>query len=267
MGKTALVLGVALNVAAPRPVPSPRTAQDSVGESWPGHGVCIASLEMPKEQLAVRLTCLHGRINVACSRKTQLIPHEIDRMTRIGDAIKDLPIWIDDSPGMNILELRSFVRRCQALYDRPATTGMPPRRVGVVVVDYLQLMKGRGTAQNREQEIAEISRDLKQLAKELRVTVIALSQLNRSVESRNDKRPQLADLRESGAIEQDADAILFIYRDEYYTREASRYKGLAEIDIAKQRNGALGKVYLRFNPWCARFEDLPAAEQPRTEVG
>jgi replicative DNA helicase len=266
MGKTALALSIALNVAQPRlPDRSDPSSRPPVA-LFPGYGVCIASLEMPREQLALRLTCQRSRINVGDCRRGDLTGHDLDRMFYTADEIKELPIWIDDTAGMDIFHLRSFVRRSQALYDRPATATSYQQRVGLVIVDYIQLMKGRGTAQNREQEIAEISRELKQLAKDLRVTVIALSQLNRSVESRADKRPQLADLRESGAIEQDADAILFVYRDEYYTREASRYKGLAEIDIAKQRNGGLGRLHLRFQAWCARFEDVPKAERPPMEV-
>jgi replicative DNA helicase len=135
------------------------------------------------------------------------------------------------------------------------------RRIGLVVVDYLQLAKGREGAP-REQEIAEISRSLKQLAKDLRVPVLALSQLNRAVEARADKRPMLSDLRESGAIEQDADTIVFIYRDEYYKPEATRHRGMAELSIAKQRNGPTGRVFVRYASYCTRFDNLAPGEMP-----
>jgi replicative DNA helicase len=156
------------------------------------------------------------------------------------------------------------VRRIQAELQRSTPAGQPERKLGLVVIDYLQLMKGRDGAQSREQEISEISRGLKQLAKELRVPVIALSQLNRAVETRSEKnkRPQLSDLRESGAIEQDADMIVFIYRDEYYNRDTTTMKGIAEIIVAKQRNGPTGKVPVRFIGSCTRFDNLEPGDVP-----
>ncbi len=160
------------------------------------------------------------------------------------------------------------MRRIQAEYNREATATSPERKVGLVVVDYLQLMKGRDGVNSREQEISEISRGLKQLAKELGVPVIALSQLNRAVETRTtkDKRPQLSDLRESGAIEQDADTIIFIYRDEYYNPETTNAKGIAELIIAKQRNGPTGKVLTRFTASCTRFDNLAQGDYPELEA-
>ncbi|MEM9695444.1 MAG: DnaB-like helicase C-terminal domain-containing protein, partial [Myxococcota bacterium] len=161
-------------------------------------------------------------------------------------------------PGINILELRAKIRRLQAEYKR--TYGDESGGLGLVIIDYLQLMSGVTKTASREQEISEISRGLKNLAKELSVPVIALSQLNRGVESRTDKRPMLSDLRESGAIEQDADVILFIYRDEYYNRESTDDVGIAELVIAKQRNGPTGIVKVRFISSCTRFENLSPSD-------
>jgi len=184
------------------------------------------------------------------------------KLTATASHLTPLPIWIDDSPGLGILELRAKIRRLQAELARRTTTSPG---LGLVVVDYLQLMSGRAGASNREQEISEISRGLKQLAKELSVPVIALSQLNRAVETRGtkDKRPLLSDLRESGAIEQDADTIVFIYRDEYYARLEQRETsapGVAELIVAKQRNGPTGTVSVRFVSNYTRFENLAPGE-------
>ena len=167
-------------------------------------------------------------------------------------------MWIDDTPAISILELRAKVRRLQADYQRKVGRDPNAPGLGAVIIDYLQLMSGRKGVKSREQEISEISRGLKQLAKELSVPVIALSQLNRGVETRGgkDKRPMLSDLRESGAIEQDADTILFIYRDEYYNRDTTEDRGIAELIIAKQRNGPTGTVKVRFLSSCTRFENL-----------
>jgi replicative DNA helicase len=171
-------------------------------------------------------------------------------------------VWVDDTAALSILELRSKVRRLQAEFDRvDEATGEKKQRIGLVVVDYLQLMKGRDGVNSREQEISEISRGLKQLAKELSVPVIALSQLNRAVETRSEKskRPQLSDLRESGAIEQDADNICFIYRDDYYNKE-SPDRAVAELIIAKQRNGPTDTVKVRFDAQYTRFDNLAEGE-------
>ncbi|HEX9454685.1 MAG TPA: DnaB-like helicase C-terminal domain-containing protein, partial [Candidatus Binatia bacterium] len=159
--------------------------------------------------------------------------------------LHEAPIYIDDTPAISVLELRAKARRL--LRDRS-------KKVGLIVVDYLQLMRGMGNASNREQEISEISRSLKALAKELNVPVIALSQLNRRVEDRGDRRPQMSDLRESGAIEQDADVIMFIYRDEVYSKDESK-KGIAEVIVAKQRNGPTDTITLTFVGEYTRFEN------------
>ena len=261
MGKTSFVLNLAVNVASPRTVttPGPGEEDDSPGgdRHEPGYGVAVFSLEMPREQLATRMVCSEGRVDVGKLRQGYLQPDDWRRLTEAASYLSSLPIWIDDTPAISMLELRAKVRRIQAEYARIG-------KLGLVVIDYLQLMKGRDGVNSREQEISEISRGMKQLAKELRVPVIALSQLNRAVETRNtkDKRPQLSDLRESGAIEQDADTIIFIYRDEYYNAETTNAKGIAELIIAKQRNGPTGKVFTRFTSSCTRFDNLQPGDYP-----
>jgi replicative DNA helicase len=266
MGKTSFVLNLGVNVASPRSVSQPGPGENGHGAERfePGYGVCVFSLEMPREQLATRLVCSEGRVDLGKLRQGFLQPDDWRRLTEAASYLSSLPIWIDDSPALGILELRAKVRRIQAEYNRPATATSPERRVGLVVVDYLQLMKGRDGVNSREQEISEISRGMKQLAKELRVPVIALSQLNRAVETRTtkDKRPQLSDLRESGAIEQDADTIIFIYRDEYYNPETTNAKGIAELIISKQRNGPTGKVLVKFASSYTRFDNLAVGDYP-----
>jgi replicative DNA helicase len=267
MGKTSFVLNLAVNVASPRTVSAPGPGEAGYGgfeRQDPGYAVAVFSLEMPREQLATRMVCSEGRVDLGRVRQGMLQAEDWRRLTEGASYLSSLPIWIDDSPLLGVLELRAKVRRIQAEYNRPATESSPERRVGLVVVDYLQLMKGRDGVNSREQEISEISRGLKRLAKELKVPVIALSQLNRAVETRTtkDKRPQLSDLRESGAIEQDADCIIFIYRDEYYNAETTNQKGIAELIIAKQRNGPTGKILTRFAASYTRFDNLARDEYP-----
>ena len=270
MGKTSFVLNLAVNVAAPRTISAPGPQDQGYGKGGdhtePGFGVAVFSLEMPREQLATRMVCSEGRVDVGKLRGGHLTPEDWRRLTEAASLLSVLPIWLDDTPAIGLLELRAKCRRMQAEYNRAATPEHPEQRIGLVVIDYLQLMSGRQGAASREQEISEISRGLKQLAKELRVPVIALSQLNRAVETRpgKDKRPQLSDLRESGAIEQDADMIVFIYRDEYYNQD-SEQKGIAELIIAKQRNGPTGKVFTRFTASCTRFDTLQPGDYPDFE--
>ncbi len=270
MGKTSFVLNLGVNVASPRTVATPGPGEQGAGieRQEPGFGVCVFSLEMPREQLAVRMVCAEGRVDVGKVRQGYLQPDDWRRLTEAASYLSSLPVWIDDTSALGVLELRAKVRRIQAEYNREATATTAERKVGLVVVDYLQLMKGRDGVNSREQEISEISRGLKQLAKELAVPVIALSQLNRAVETRTtkDKRPQLSDLRESGAIEQDADTIIFIYRDEYYNPETTNAKGIAELIISKQRNGPTGKVLTRFTASCTRFDNLAQGDYPELEA-
>jgi replicative DNA helicase len=260
MGKTSLVLNIAANVASPQQLESARDPNERWEE--PGLGVVVFSLEMPREQICNRMLCSEAKVDVSRVRTGMLTPSDWSKLTQAATHLASLNIWVDDSAALSILELRSKVRRLQAEFDRTASPGEEgPRRIGLVVVDYLQLMRGREGAASREQEISEISRGLKQLAKELSLPVIALSQLNRAVETRGEKskRPQLSDLRESGAIEQDADNICFIYRDDYYNKETAE-KNVAELIVAKQRNGPTDTVKVRFDNQYTRFESLADGE-------
>ncbi|HIJ78717.1 MAG: replicative DNA helicase [Desulfobulbaceae bacterium] len=229
MGKTALAMNMVQNAAHFHKVP-----------------VAVFSLEMSKEQLGMRLICSMGRINAQRLRTGFLQEQDWPKLTRAVGMLSEAPIYIDDTAAISVLEMRAKARRMKTEHN-----------IGMVVVDYLQLMRGRSNVQSREQEISEISRSLKAMAKELKIPVIALSQLNRSLESRPNKRPQLSDLRESGAIEQDADVIIFIYRDEVYNKaEDNPRRGIAEVIIGKQRNGPTGSVDLAFLDRFTSFENL-----------
>jgi replicative DNA helicase len=260
MGKTSFVLNMAANVAAPKG----REVANDPNSRWEEAGVgCIVfSLEMPREQLANRMVCSEARVDVSKMRTGFLSPQDWSKLTQAASFLGGLPIWIDDSPGLTLIELRAKVRRIQSEYETRDEAGRKLRKVGCVIVDYLQLMKGRDGVQSREQEISEISRGLKGLAKELEVPVIALSQLNRAVETRSEKskRPLISDLRESGAIEQDADNIVFIYRDDYYNKEESAEPNIAELIVAKQRNGPTGTAKVRFDKQWTRFDNLAEGE-------
>jgi len=259
MGKTAFVMNLAVNVARARDVAV--ATDEAVPEApveQPGYGVAFFSLEMPREQLAARLLASEARIDVSRLRSGDIRRDDWNKLTEAAAQLGRLPIWLDDTPALSLLDLRAKIRRLQAGLARD---GQGASRLGLVAIDYLQLMQGRRDAGSREQEISELSRGLKQLAKEMKVPVIALSQLNRSVETRGakDKRPQLSDLRESGAIEQDADTIMFIYRDEYYFPDTPD-KGVAEIIIAKQRNGPTGKIMTKFTAEYTRFDNVARDE-------
>ncbi|MDP9148469.1 MAG: replicative DNA helicase [Myxococcota bacterium] len=260
MGKTSFVLNVAANVASPQQLESARDPNERWEE--PGYGVVFFSLEMPREQIVNRMLCSEAKVDVSRVRTGMLTPSDWSKLTQAAAHLANLNIWVDDSAALSILELRSKVRRLQAEFDRvDEATSESKQRIGLVVVDYLQLMRGREGAASREQEISEISRGLKRLAKELNLPVIALSQLNRAVETRGEKskRPQLSDLRESGAIEQDADNICFIYRDDYYNKETAD-RNVAELIIAKQRNGPTDSVRCRFDAQYTRFDNLADGE-------
>lgn len=207
--------------------------------------VAVFSMEMSASQLALRLISSVGRVNATRLRTGQLEDEDWSRVTSAIRMLREVKVFIDDTPALSPEVLRSKARRLKREHD-----------LGLIVIDYLQLMAVPGNQENRATEISEISRSLKALAKELNVPVIALSQLNRSLETRTDKRPVMADLRESGAIEQDADLIVFIYRDDYYNKENSPDKGLAEIIIGKQRNGPTGSIKLKFFGEYTRFDNL-----------
>jgi replicative DNA helicase len=207
-------------------------------------------MEMGASQLAVRIVGSIGRVDQSHLRNGRLTDDEWPRLTEAIEKLRSISLHIDETPGLSPSELRANARRLARQCGK----------LGLIVVDYLQLMSGSGggSDENRATELGEISRGLKMLARELQCPVIALSQLNRSVEQRPDKRPMMSDLRESGAIEQDADIIMFIYRDEYYTKDACKEPGVAEVIIAKQRNGPTGTVKLAFLRNITKFESLAA---------
>ncbi|HHJ19438.1 MAG TPA: replicative DNA helicase, partial [Gammaproteobacteria bacterium] len=207
--------------------------------------VAVFSMEMPGEQLALRMLSSMGRINQQRLRTGKLKDEDWPRLTSAVELLANQPLFVDDTGGLTPTELRARSRRLVREH----------KKLSLIVIDYLQLMQVPGSKENRATEISEISRSLKGLAKELKVPVIALSQLNRSLEQRPNKRPVMSDLRESGAIEQDADLIMFIYRDEVYNEETAD-KGVAEIIIGKQRNGPIGTVRLTFLGQYTRFENF-----------
>ncbi|MDE5778120.1 MAG: replicative DNA helicase [Lachnospiraceae bacterium] len=215
MGKTAFALNIAQNAAMKSDVPC-----------------AVFSLEMSKEQLATRLIAMDSMVDSQAIRTGQLVDSDWDKLMDSTYRVGSTPMFIDDTPGITIAELRSKCRKLKQT-----------QNIGLIIIDYLQLMNGAGRSESRQQEISEISRSLKKLARELDVPVIALSQLNRAVDSREDHKPVMSDLRESGAIEQDADVIMFIYRDDYYNKESTK-PGIADIIVAKQRNGSTGPVEL-----------------------
>jgi replicative DNA helicase len=267
MGKSGFALNVGVNVASPRTVsvPGPGEASHGTERSEPGFGVAVFSLEMPREQLATRMVCSEGRVDLGRLRQGYLPPDDWRRLSEAASYLSSLPIWIDRA--YDVAEMRAKVRRIQAEYNREATPTSTERKVGLVIVDPVQLLESDPRRQNREEETADAARALKRMALDLDVTVMALSQLSRAVETRftKDKRPQLSDLRDSGAIEDAADAVIFIYRDEYYNPETTNARGIAELIIAKQRNGPTGKVLTRFTASCTRFDNLAAGDYPEME--
>jgi len=228
MGKTAMALNFARHAAVEANVP-----------------VAIFSLEMSKEQLSLRMLCSEARVDSSRLRSGFLNPDDWNCITDAATVLSEAPLFIDDSPDISATSIRTKSRRLKM-----------DRDLGLIIIDYLQLMKGHQSSERRDLEISDISRSLKLLAKELNVPVLALSQLNRKLEERHDKRPQLSDLRESGALEQDADVVTFIYRDEVYNKEENNpNRGTAELIIAKQRNGPTGVVPLTFINQYTRFEN------------
>jgi replicative DNA helicase len=243
MGKTAFALTLARNAAIDHNVP-----------------VGIFSLEMSTMQLIIRMLCAEGRLNAHLVRTGKLPPDEGVKLSRNAHKLIEAPVFVDDTPAQSILEIRAKARRLKV-----------EKNIGLIIIDYLQLMTGPAKVESREREISHISRSLKALAKELNIPVIALAQLNRAVEARTDKRPQLSDLRESGSIEQDADVVLFLNRPEYYgilkDENGNSNEGVAEVIIGKQRNGPVGDIRLAFIKEYARFENLAHARQIEEYTG
>jgi len=237
MGKTALALSIMRNAAIDFKIP-----------------VGMFSLEMANHQLAQRLLCAEGRVDSHLVRTGKLPKNQWQNLSRAVGSLAEAEIYLDDTPAITVLELRAKARRLKA-----------EKNLGLLIVDYLQLMQGPRNIESRQQEISNISRSLKALAKELDIPVIALSQLSRAVEQRSEHRPQLSDLRESGAIEQDADVVIFLYRSWVYSREEEE-KGRAQAIVAKQRNGPIGTVDLSFIDRFARFESVSAFEELESEV-
>lgn len=234
MGKTSFVLNIAQYAALRANVPT-----------------AIFSLEMSKDQLVQRMLSSESNVELQKIRTGELTEEEWIKLVEAAGPLSQAPIYIDDTPGISVMEMRSKARRLKM-----------EKGLGLIVIDYLQLMSGRGRAENRQQEISEISRSLKALARELSVPVITLSQLSRAPEARTDHRPMLSDLRESGAIEQDADVVMFLYRDEYYNPDTEK-KNIAELIIAKQRNGPTGTVEL---VWLGQFTKFVNYERTRQEI-
>lgn len=228
MGKTAFAVNIAENIALNSHLP-----------------IAIFSMEMGAAQLVMRMLGSVARVDQSMLRQGRVNDEDWVRMGSAIERLSDAPIFIDETPGLSVLELRARARRLARQFNG---------KLGLIVIDYLQLMSGSGRSDNRASELGEISRSLKALAKELNVPVIALSQLSRTVEQRTDKRPMMSDLRESGAIEQDADLIMFMYRDEYYYSDSPR-KGIAECIIGKHRNGPTGKVFLTWSGAFTKFDN------------
>ncbi len=233
MGKTAMVLNIATHAAVE------------------GFGTAVFSLEMSKESLVQRMLTAEARVDSQLVRRGMLKDFDYTKLARAAGVLQSCPMWIDDTPALTLLEMRSKARRLKADSD-----------IGLIIVDYLQLMRSPEYADNRVQEISDISRSLKGLAKELQVPVLALSQLSRASEQRGgERKPILSDLRDSGDIEQDADLVIFIHRPEYYDREDESKRGVAEIMLAKHRNGPTGDIHLRFNREYTRFDNLTQREE------
>jgi len=232
MGKTTFALNIAEHVGIVEKVP-----------------VAVFSLEMAKAQIVMNMLCSNAKVNAHGLRRGQVQPEEWPRLSAAAGRLSEAPIYIDDTPALSVLALRAKVRRLKARHD-----------LGLVIVDYLQLMESP-RSENRQQEISQISRSMKGLSRELDLPIIAISQLNRSVDAREDHRPRMSDLRESGAIEQDADLIAFLYRDEYYDPREDN-QGIAEVIIAKQRTGPTGTVKLTFLSRFMRFENLASYQPP-----
>ncbi len=233
MGKTSFACNIALNM-------------NSGINKYP---VLIFSLEMSKEQLVQRMLCCEARINLMKLRQGMLSDNDMGNLFQAAGLLEEMPVFIDDTPQLNVFEVRARARRLKA-----------SENIQMIVIDYLQLMRSRSRAENRQQEITEISASLKALAKELNLPVVAISQLSRATEQRENKEPFLSDLRESGSLEQDADLVLLLYREDFYRRDENKSSDVANVIIAKQRNGPTGTIELTFLKEYTRFENLSHRE-------
>ena len=236
MGKTAFVLNIASHVAMKKRIP-----------------VALFSLEMGQEQLATRIIALDSMVDSQNIRIGRLSDDELEKVAESADRLAASPMMIDDTPAVTVAEVRAKCRKTKQQYGD----------LGLIIIDYLQLMSGGGRTESRQQEVADISRSLKGLAKELDVPIIALSQLSRAVEARDDHKPRMSDLRESGSIEQDADVVMFIYRDEYYNPDTTTKPGTAEIIIGKQRSGATGSIDLA---WIGKYTKFANKERAKKKM-
>ena len=247
MGKTAFACNVALSVAR-----HAKTVQDAMEHpegAMPKNGVLLFSLEQSKLELAERFLCICGSLDGHRLKRNELEEEERRKVQQVASDLSELPIFIDDQGGRTMAEVSAIARRMKRRYD-----------IGLVIIDYLQLIEPEDRGANREQQVAQIARRLKYLAKDIRVPVIALAQLNRGVELRENKRPRLADLRESGAIEQDADMVIFLHRDDAYDEQER--PGEADVIVAKHRNGPIGMVTVTWLKECLRFTDLSRQDEP-----
>jgi replicative DNA helicase len=236
MGKTSLVMNIAVNVALQ------------------GLGAYVFSVEMPNEQLAMRAICSEARVNLSKARANAFAPGDWPKLTEATLRITAPEhLYLDEDSAVTMLEMRARLREHQRIMEKAGT------KLGIVAVDYLQLVRGDPNAETREQEVAAIARGLKAIAKEFKVPVLSLAQLNRAVEARTDKRPKMSDLRDSGSIEQDADVVVMLYRDDYYD-QSSKEPGITELIVTKQRNGPTGTFKVGFEASCTRFHNLAEGE-------
>jgi replicative DNA helicase len=253
MGKTGFATGIAIDVARPSIDPAGRIIE-------PGGAVAFFSLEMGRQQLAMRFGCHEAEVDIGSTRNFVLTSQSWDKLIAAAESLRRMPVYIDDTPAITLFDVRARIRQLKRELSGPsprvASSGLK-----LAIVDYLQLMRGEGISKHatREQVVSSVSQGLKAIAKEENIALLALSQLNRNLERNQSKRPTLADLRESGAIEQDADTVLFLYREAYYDR-ASPNRNVATIDIAKQRNGATGSIEAYFEERYAKFKGLTNTE-------
>jgi replicative DNA helicase len=258
MGKSAFVSNIAVNVASPTEAVKP--AGEPQAEA--GHGVLLFCPWTSAEAMIARMASAESRLDLSKLRSGQMPARDWKKLTEVSEYLVALPLWIDDTVSLDIVQIRAKIHRLRRKVLGKWQACPPGRELELVIIDYLQLLKSADDASNREEGLGLLSRQLKALARELDVAVIVVSTLNRSpeVSTRRDRRPQLADLRGSGTIEDEADVVLFLYRDDYYFPDTSDVPGIAEVIVAKQRNGWTGKLRLHFSASCVRFDNLDSEE-------